>query len=161
MTSRKPTDEVDARIIEILRANAREPAASIAATVHLTEGAVRRRIQALEDRGVITRFTIAIDHDKLASSVEAFVGLAYPGSVDIDAVVAETMKRTEVREAIAIAGKFDLILRVRASSLTHLRELVRDFRQAGPAISSETMVILGRRWHAAPDTVVPDPDIEE
>ena len=51
-------DEIDVKVLEILKRNARSKYVKVAQAVGLTEGAVRRRIKELTKQGVIRRFTI-------------------------------------------------------------------------------------------------------
>ena len=51
-------DEIDVKILKILKEDSRTKYVKIAKTVGLTEGAVRRRIRNLINRGIIKRFTI-------------------------------------------------------------------------------------------------------
>jgi len=51
-------DEIDLKILKILKQNSRAKYVRIAESVGLTEGAVRRRIRALTATGIIKRFTV-------------------------------------------------------------------------------------------------------
>lgn len=143
-------DDIDRAIIDRLRSNAREPAASIAKDVRITAGAVRRRINRLEKRGVIAGYTVSLDHDKTGTNVEAYIELSFAGGEDVHAILAgATEWRPQVREAMVIAGEPDAIVRVRVSSLTELRELVMDLRRAWPVTATRTRIVIGRWWHGS------------
>jgi len=51
-------DEIDKKIISILRKNSRTPITTIAKKIKLTEGAVRYRINEMLKKGEIKSFTI-------------------------------------------------------------------------------------------------------
>jgi Lrp/AsnC family transcriptional regulator, leucine-responsive regulatory protein len=145
-------DEVDSAILDLLRQNARLPAATIAGRVNLTAGAVRRRIARLESRGVIDRYTVAVNHDKIGASIEAYIELSFAGGADVHSILRSAMRREEVREAMTIAGDVDALVRVRVRDLAELREAVVYLRTVGPVTGSRTRIVLGRWWHGAPIT---------
>jgi DNA-binding Lrp family transcriptional regulator len=142
-------DDVDRLILDRLRENAREPAAAIADHVNLDPSAVRRRIAAMEKSGVIVGYRVAIDHDRLDTSVEAYVELSFPGEVDVHAVLADAIERPEVREAMTIAGDPDALVRLRVRNLQELREVVRDLRAELGVTGSRTKIVIGRWWHGS------------
>ena len=53
-------DDVDLRIIDLLKQNSRMSFIEIGKRVGLSEGAVRRRVKLLVEKGVIKRFTIEL-----------------------------------------------------------------------------------------------------
>lgn len=66
-------DQTDRAIISLLTENSRRQWKEIGEKVHLTGQAVAARVQALEDEGVITRFTVDTDAAKLDRPLRAFV----------------------------------------------------------------------------------------
>lgn len=58
-------DNTDIQILKILRDDSRVSVLELAKRVYLSSGAVNRRIMALVDAGVIKKFTIEIDREKL------------------------------------------------------------------------------------------------
>ena len=67
-------DAKNARIIEMLRANARIPCTQIARDIKLSEGAVRKRISALEKRGIIKKYVAKIVQHKNNTAIIEAVG---------------------------------------------------------------------------------------
>ena len=149
MHEQETLDDSDREILKCLRANAREPSAAIAQRVNLSAAAVRRRIARLEEIGVISGYTVAINNDLLGSSIEAYVELSFAGDADVHAILEKAMERPEVREAMTMAGDPDALLRVRVNNVTQLREIVIQLRTSGPILRSRTMIVLGRWWHGS------------
>ena len=54
-------DEMDARLIDLLREDASRPEKTLAARLGISIATVHRRREALVDRGVIRRYTIEVD----------------------------------------------------------------------------------------------------
>ncbi len=71
-------DEVDLRILEVLREDSRTPFLEIARRLGMSEAAVRKRVRALVERGVVRRFTVEVDPAGLGYRAVAVVG------VDVD-----------------------------------------------------------------------------
>jgi len=142
-------DETDQRILSLLGDNAREKASEMAGRLNISASAVRRRIARLEESGVIAKYTAVLDHDKVGSSVEAYVELTFEGGADVQAILREAVERPEVREASTLAGDPDAIVRVRVKDAEHLRDTVTRLRQMASVTGSKTLVALGRMRHVA------------
>ncbi|RLI26864.1 AsnC family transcriptional regulator, partial [Candidatus Bathyarchaeota archaeon] len=85
-------DDIDRRIIEILKSNSRVKYTVLARKVGLTEGAVRRRVDKLLKNRVIKRFTIELGYPQptLKALVLVSTKTTYPSST-----VSELIKRLE------------------------------------------------------------------
>ena len=142
-----PLDDIDRRILELLGENARQSATAISSHVALTPGAVRRRIAKLDEEGVIARYTVVLDHDKVGPSVEAYVELSFSGSADVQAILEEAVSWPEVREASTLAGDPDALVRLRVDDADHLRDTVIKLRQLKHVTGSKTLFALGRMRH--------------
>lgn len=149
VTEIKRLDAIDQQILDRLRRNAREPAATIARHVGLTASAVRRRIARLEESGVINRYTIALNHDRLGSSIEAYVELTFNAEADVQEFLEKATRQPEVREAMTLAGEADALVRVRVGELKDLRDLVIGLRRSGDVTDSKIRIVLGRFWHGS------------
>lgn len=66
-------DATDLAIIGLLAENSRRRWKEIGAKVHLTGQAVAARVQALEDAGLITGYTVKTDAAKLGRPLRAFI----------------------------------------------------------------------------------------
>jgi Lrp/AsnC family leucine-responsive transcriptional regulator len=142
-------DEKDHEILGLLRENGRQPTTDIAPAVKLSAAAVRRRIDRLERIGVIKGYTVVLDHNKVAPSVEAYVELTFSGNFNLEAMLGEIVKAREVREASMLAGDPDAMVRLRVPDLEGLRQAVIGLRQIPGVMQSKTMVALGRTRHVA------------
>jgi len=68
-------DERDKVIIEMLTKDARTPFTEIAKVLGISETAVRKRVKALEEAGVIKQYTIIIDPSKLGYNLVSLTGV--------------------------------------------------------------------------------------
>ena len=68
-------NDKDLRIIEILLNDARTPYTRIADELGVTEAAIRKRVKNLEEKGVIKKYTIEVDHSKLGYGIVSQTGI--------------------------------------------------------------------------------------
>ncbi|KAA0009450.1 MAG: Lrp/AsnC family transcriptional regulator [Thermoplasmata archaeon] len=68
-------DEIDKKILEILQKNARTPYTQIAKEIGLSEGAIRKRVESLEKKGVIKKYIAIIDPRKIGYNSITLLGL--------------------------------------------------------------------------------------
>ncbi len=68
----KSLDEIDRKILELLSENARMSYVDIGHEVNLSRVAVKMRIQALEERGIIEKYCVIINPEKIGRSISAF-----------------------------------------------------------------------------------------
>ena len=73
------TDDMDARIISALGADGRRSYADVGAEVGLSTAAVHERVKKLLDKGVIRRFSISVDPERLGLNFTAFVAIRNDG----------------------------------------------------------------------------------
>ena len=96
-------DEIDKKIIEILQKNARTPYTQIAKEIGLSEGAIRKRIEALERNGVIKNYIAIIDPKKLGYNSITLLGLDAEPTKLLD-VANEISKFKEVKNVYLTTG---------------------------------------------------------
>ncbi|NJE43220.1 HTH-type transcriptional regulator LrpA [Thermococcus sp. GR6] len=68
-------DERDKIIIDMLTRDARTPFTEIAKVLGISETAVRKRVKALEEAGVIRQYTIVVDPSKLGYNLVSLTGV--------------------------------------------------------------------------------------
>ncbi len=72
---------LDARIIELLSADARMTNAALAEELGVAASTAHARLRGLVDRGLITGFHAAVDQSRLGRGLQAIVGVTLrPGS---------------------------------------------------------------------------------
>ncbi|WP_457548628.1 Lrp/AsnC family transcriptional regulator [Archaeoglobus sp.] len=111
-------DEKDLKVIEMLLENARIPKTHIAKALNVTETAVRKRIQKLENLGVIMGYRAIVNYKavNLASSLTG---------VDVDAeklwlVVSKLKEMDEVKSMWLTTGDHMIMLEIVVKSVDEL-----------------------------------------
>ncbi len=144
-------DEVDWAIIRELQAEARISLSELGRRVQLSASATTERVRNLEANGVITGYHAAVDLVKVGYPVLAVVRLKYPGNRHgpLHRLLAE---RPEILECLRTTGDDCYTLKVAATSMEHLEQLMDELAGFG---STTTNVVyrqtLPYRGPAKPD----------
>jgi DNA-binding Lrp family transcriptional regulator len=128
-------DETDAKILNLLRENSRTKNTEIARQVHLTERAVRARIEKLVRECIIRKFTIETSP------------VGFEGIVLIDTNVGRTLavkeKARQLSESVfECSGEFDVAVRLRADTLDDLNRRVDELRAFPGVLRTTTLIKL-------------------
>jgi Lrp/AsnC family leucine-responsive transcriptional regulator len=142
-------DETDRQILELLREDARRTVADIAKCVNLSPAPVKRRIDRLQQSGVIAGYTVVLDHAMIGPSLEAFTELRFAGDADIDEILAAVEEIPEIQEVFTMAGDPDALLSIRVDDVEHLREVVNRLRRTGRVTGTKTLMVLDH-WSRRP-----------
>ncbi|MCX6398674.1 MAG: Lrp/AsnC family transcriptional regulator [Propionibacteriales bacterium] len=146
MTDHAVLDRTDRAILDLLRENARRPLREIASAVGLTVAPVQRRIARLEKTGVIERYTVQINHGRIASGIEAVTELQFADDLDLAQIMEFVAGIPEVEEVLTLAGDPDALLRIRVDGVEDLRRVVSQLRSGGQISSTKTLVVL-EEWN--------------
>jgi DNA-binding Lrp family transcriptional regulator len=134
-------DDLDYKMIALLRSDARRPAASLAAELRVSRATVRSRIDRLIESGVIRGFTIAVDDHVNRNLVQAVMMIEVEGK-DSGKVVKRLRGFPEVRKLHSTNGHWDLVAELVAGSLGEFDELLNRIRSVDGIRSTETNIFL-------------------
>lgn len=122
-------DAQDRRILEILQANARASSQEVADFAATSPATAWRRQRALEEAGVIKKYSAVLDREKLGFAVTAFVHISIERqNQKIIAEIEDKIRaRPEVLECYATTGDDDFTLRVVARDIAAYDEFLQSF----------------------------------
>ncbi|MGC9009264.1 MAG: Lrp/AsnC family transcriptional regulator [Sulfolobales archaeon] len=106
---RESLDELDLRILEILRENARISIRDIARLLRRAPSTVAERIKKLEKKGFIIGYTALIDSSKLGYRLNALTLLQVEGGY-IEEVEKLLASEPNVRAVYDITGEYDIAI---------------------------------------------------
>ena len=148
-------DEVDRRIVSLLRRNARMPASEIARSVGLSGASVARRIERLEADGTIRGY-VAIVNDAQAGELEAFTEIRLRSGVEAREFEEIAERMPEIQQYYTVAGDPDGLVRFRARNLDHLQQVVNAIRKTPIVAGTKTLIVMSV-WDRTLMPVGPDP----
>ena len=134
-------DAIDLQLVELLCANARAPLTELAATVRLSSPAVKRRIDRLQQRGVITGYTALVDHAQLGFPLQAFSELRFDGTLGVDEIAGIAHEIPEVEAVYTTAGDPDALALLRVRDVEDLKRVVDLIRRKGAG--TKTLMVVG------------------
>jgi len=135
-------DEIDLRIIEILKRNGRATYTNIGKEIGLSEGAVRKRVKALVDSGVITHFTIKVGLTEVSEAITLIsIDPSFPTSK-----ISQILRALPYVEIVyEITGQHDIAVMISAMNIAKVDECVETIRRMDGIVNTNTMIIL-RSW---------------
>ncbi|MFF5114426.1 Lrp/AsnC family transcriptional regulator [Streptosporangium sp. NPDC000509] len=133
-------DTIDWSILVEVQQDGRIPITELGRRVNLSASATTDRVRRLEAMGVITGYHAHVDLEKAGLPLLAVVRLKYPGSrhQPLHRLLDE---RPEILECLRTTGDDCYLLKVAATSMGHLEELVNELAQLG---STTTNLVYSR-----------------
>jgi len=132
-------DEIDERIMRLLKENSRMTYVEIGRTVGLSEGAVRNRVQALVSEGVIKRFTI----EKASThGVRALTMIAVNPGTPTYEVSKMVNQLAGVERIYEVTGEYDIVMVSSGSSIEGIDKVIEDVRKIEGVEKTNTIIVL-------------------
>lgn len=116
-------DYRDRKIIEILSKDSRVPNTEIAKKLGVSESTVRKRIKALEKKGVIEKYSIVVNPAKMGFNTVAIVGLDVEPSRFLN-VATKLTEFKEVRYVATSTGDHMIMIEIWANNGKELTEII-------------------------------------
>ena len=137
-------DEIDFKILEILRMDARTPFTEVGKTLGIADSTVHHRMKNMVNEGIVKRYTIEVD-DEILGKISCFLRINVdPGH--LEAVVGELIKYSEVDEVFETHGPCNIIAKTSAENLNKIRSLILKIRKL-PNIAQTEMITILKKWN--------------
>ncbi|MEO7222779.1 MAG: Lrp/AsnC family transcriptional regulator [Devosia sp.] len=137
-------DDVDQRLIQLLRTDARLPVAKLAAQAGISRATATTRIDRLRRDGIIAGFTVVLQSNVETSGVRAVTMIEIEGKQE-EAVTRRLMGMPEVRQLHATNGRWDVVAEIEAANIADLDDLLRSIRQIDGIANTDTSILLKAR----------------
>lgn len=118
----------DSRILDLLQHNAGLSTQQIAERINMSQSPCWRRINRLEETGVIRKKVALLDREKLGMEIVVFatVNLSSQGRKNLEQFESEVRLFPEVTECYTMAGAWDYMLKIVTKNIHHYETFVRD-----------------------------------
>ena len=138
----KGLDELDRKILDLLTQNARYTYSELGERLGLSRVAIKNRMDALEERGIIEGYTVIVNPQKLGSAVSCY----YEARPD---ALPEILRRLEacptVTQIYRVTGECCLHIHAVAADQEELERLMNEVLDRLPGVEKlTTRVILSR-----------------
>ena len=138
-------DDINLKIIDLLSADSSTPFVEIAKQIGISDATVHIRVRRLISAGIISKFTISVDNNRLGYDHLAFMGINVdPGTAENVTTALSNLE--EVLEIHEMHGRFDLLLKIRAKNLYEMRDIVENkIRKLPSILETELLTVLKTR----------------
>lgn len=137
----KTMDELDQKLITLLRHNARRSISDLALDAGVSRATARARLERLEKDGHILGYTVILRADTVEQAVRGIMMIAIEGHVT-ERVVKALGGFSEISEIHTTNGRWDLIAEINANTLTDFDSVLRRVRLVPGITNSETNLLL-------------------
>jgi Lrp/AsnC family transcriptional regulator len=129
-------DSTDLGILDLLQRDANMSTAAIAERVNLSQSPCWRRINRLEEQGLIRERVVLLDRQALGMDVVVFatVNLTATGRQNLLSFEADIVRYPEVIECYTMTGIWDYMLKIVTRDIRHYEQFVRETLSASPNI---------------------------
>ena len=159
MATKTELDAIDRRILRILAQDGRASYQTVADEVGLSRPAIMERVKRLEEGGYIRGYRAQLDRAKIGLPVTALVAVRYGSSdyVGDEPRMREMEKHPGVLECHHVAGEDCYVLKVVASDLEGVQEILRDLRGPNAQMNTRTTIVLSTLFEK-PGFIPTEPD---
>lgn len=135
-------DVTDWAILREVQRDGRIPFTELARRVNLSASATKERVRRLEEAEVITGYRAEVNPERTGYPVMAVVRLKYPGPGTRHQPLRRLLEeRPEILECLRTTGDDCYVMKVAATSMAHLEEIVDELAEFG---STTTNLVLSR-----------------
>lgn len=134
-------DDLDHKLLNLLTKDARASATVLAQRLGVSRGTVQNRIDRLQHQKIIQRFTVELSSGEVDSQVSAFT-LVQLKADDGRVAIASLRRVPEILDIHTLSGSFDLVVEVRASSLSNLDKVLDRIRALPEVAETQSHIRL-------------------
>lgn len=139
-------DEIDRRILSFLIKDGRISLIDISKNlmkfgISISAPSIKRRVSQLIDSGIIKKFGVVLDYDKLGIPSLAFINLKVEPSA-VSRVAKSISYLPEVREAHIIQDDYNLLVSVQCANYKDISRLIERFSSSRNILDTKTSVVL-------------------
>ncbi|HVN46097.1 MAG TPA: Lrp/AsnC family transcriptional regulator [Steroidobacteraceae bacterium] len=134
-------DDIDRKLIGLLRNDARMSVAALAKAVGVSRGTVQNRMARLVANGTIVGYTVRLKPDIEERRIRAFMTVAVEGNL-LDAVIRALRGEPAVTALHSTNGRWDIVAELRADSLESFDRVLARIRLIEGISQTETSLLL-------------------
>jgi len=146
-----PLEDTDRRIVELLAGDGRMSFTDLGKATGLSTSAVHQRVKRLEQRGLITGYGAAVDHEAMGLPLTAFISITPIDPAAPDDYPERLRDIREIESCWSVAGEESYILKVRVPTPLALEDLLARIRAAAN-VATRTTIVLSTPYENRPVT---------
>ncbi|MEQ1144110.1 Lrp/AsnC family transcriptional regulator [Acinetobacter soli] len=134
-------NDTDEQILGLLRDNARMSITDLANKVKVSRATIQKRIEYMENQGIITGYTIRIKPLSERNMIRAWMNIMVEGT-KASAVIKELRINPNVSKLHTTNGKWDLLVELQTESLESFDQSLELIRKISGIYNTETSILL-------------------
>ncbi len=134
-------DDLDRRLVALLRDNARTPTAALAKQLKVSRGTVQNRLDRLQAAGTLLGYTIRLGDTDDAGRVRAVSTIQIEGG-RMAAVVAALRDVPAIKAVHSTNGRWDLVAELDAPDLAEFSSALDAIRAVTGVVATESSLLL-------------------
>ena len=154
ITSKYEPDELDHKIINILKDDSRTSISEIASKLNSSRPTIMKRIEKLEEEKIILKYTCIVNERRMGYDLTVFVLLGLDRSGTVWKITAdELLKRREeldIHEIHHITGEFDILIKMRTQNIQFLEANLHELYSIKGVQKTNTIVCFSSFEHGHP-----------
>lgn len=139
------SDDLDRRLIALLRKDARAPIAGLSKSLGVSRATVYARLRKLQQSGIIEGFTVRLNPEVDRRQIRAHVLIKVSGKL-ARATERQLQAMSEVTALHAISGVYDLIAELEAATAAELNELIDRIGELQGVEKTTSSILLATKW---------------
>lgn len=134
-------DDIDRRLVALLRDNARTPTAALAKALRVSRGTVQNRLEKLQAAGTLLGFTIRLGTADDPGRVRAFTSIEIQGGRS-GAILAALRDIAAIKAVHTTNGRWDMVAELDTPDLSAFSAALDAIRAVGGIVATETSLLL-------------------
>jgi len=135
-------DDLDEKILSVLKDEGRASHIEIGRKVGLSEGAVRKRIKAMVSSGIISKFTVQLGFTKGA---KAMALVSVNPQLPTSSVSRSLKKIPGIEVVYEVTGQYDIAAVISTLNVADVNRSIERIRSIKGVTNTNTMIIL-QQW---------------
>lgn len=135
-------DNLDRKILSIIKKNARTPFLEVGRICEVSGAAVHQRVQRLIKEGIITGAEFIIDPKKVGYLTCSYIGIFLEKASMFKSVVERLEQIPEIVECHYTTGNWSIFIKIYTKTNEHLRDILTDLQSIQGVSRTETFISL-------------------
>ena len=135
-------DDKDMDILSILKRNAKNTTQQISRELNIPITTVHNRIKKLESEGIISKYTVILNHKKLGKTISARLAIRVTKLADQHKICNDVLNIAAVERVYQITGNYDIVAAVRVKDIEELHSLIMTQLRTMPEIQNTSTTIV-------------------
>jgi Lrp/AsnC family transcriptional regulator, leucine-responsive regulatory protein len=134
-------DDIDRKILGVLRTQGRISFRELGSLVNLSANATAERVTRMQQRGIITGFNAQMSPEAMGLGLQAFIDLKLQSGASMEVFEKALSHIDAVQDAASLTGPFDVRLRVACKDTAHFGQLIEQLRSVSGVQETSSTVI--------------------